>query len=107
MPTMTQGVTFAPSAIGASLDDGFQARLHDPLWLLARQWQFGEFQAEDTGSAARVRIESEQAPITRYRAGNGAPADFYVAEAPLETLVEREEIGVPAARPLALTAGAG
>ena len=29
---------------------GLQAPLGDPLWLLARQWQFNEFQGEDAGT---------------------------------------------------------
>jgi hypothetical protein len=28
------------------MQDGLQARIHDPLWLLARQWQFGELKGE-------------------------------------------------------------
>ena len=34
------------------MNTGLQARLYDPLWLLARQWQIGEFQGEDNGSPA-------------------------------------------------------
>ena len=33
------------------IEDGLQATLHDPLWLLARQWQTGEFGAEDARHA--------------------------------------------------------
>ena len=32
------------------------ARVHDPLWMLARQWQFGEFKGEDTGSAVLAKL---------------------------------------------------
>ena len=32
------------------LQAGIEARTHDPLWMLARQWQFGEFRAEDAGT---------------------------------------------------------
>lgn len=35
----------------------------DPLWLLARQWQLGEFAADDAGSAVQVRITSHTAPL--------------------------------------------
>ncbi len=31
-------------------DDGLEMRIADPLWMLGRQWQFGEFKGEDNGS---------------------------------------------------------
>ena len=46
--------------------DGLAARIHDPLWLLARQWQFGEFRGEDVGShilegpVIRIEIDSRK-----------------------------------------------
>lgn len=77
---------------------GLEARLHDPLWLLARQWQVGEFAAEDAGSPLQVRARIERSPITRYMAGalpaNGAEGEPYNgARLPLEALVEREPGG--------------
>ena len=32
-------------------DRVLQNEVHDALWMLTRQWQFGEFKGEDTGSA--------------------------------------------------------
>jgi hypothetical protein len=32
-------------------DDALAARVHDPMFMLGRQWQFGEFAGEDGGSA--------------------------------------------------------
>jgi hypothetical protein len=77
---------------------GLEARLHDPLWLLARQWQVGEFAAEDAGSPLLVRARFERQPITRYAAGelpaSGAQGEPYdAARLPLEVLVEREPAG--------------
>lgn len=77
---------------------GLEARLHDPLWLLARQWQVGEFTAEDAGSPLQVRARIERSPITRYHSGelptNGAQGEPYdAARLPLEVLVEREPGG--------------
>jgi hypothetical protein len=50
-----QGVTRSEN-----VDIALQARTYDPLWFLSRQWQFGEFKAENAGSVikARVRYES-------------------------------------------------
>ena len=75
-----------------------QARVYDPLWLLARQWQLGEFQGEDNGSPVMAHWQGESARITRYHAGAVAPGSSVNAPAydrsrmPLETLVEREPV---------------
>ena len=50
-------------------ETSLQARIYDPLWLLARQWQFGEFQGEDNGSPVMARWRAESARLTRYHAG--------------------------------------
>ncbi len=76
--------------------EGLQARIHDPLWMLARQWQMGEFKGEDAGSPVSARVRVESARLSRYFAGaiagkeqpTGDPYDS--AKTPLETLVERE-----------------
>src|SRR5216683_7264840 len=46
---------------------GLQARVHDPLWFLARQWQLGEFQAEDAGSALSATVTAQAARLTSYQ----------------------------------------
>ena len=76
------------------LQDGLQARIHDPLWLLARQWQFGEFDGEDTGSPAAAQVVIESAPLSRYQPGPPSTSNGVQPYSPLalalETLVERE-----------------
>ena len=91
----------------------------DPLWLLTRQWQFGEFQGEDTGSPISARLRGEVAQLTRYWPGpvltlpNNAPLQgkkFDPRQQPLEPLVERESVRLipPAqAQKLDLRADAG
>ena len=78
------------------LQDGLQARIHDPLWLLARQWQFGEYQGEDTASPAGAQLVVETASISRYRPGPAAGPEGIQGYSPfalaLETLVEREAV---------------
>src|SRR6266571_1075645 len=83
------------------MHDGLQARLHDPLWLLARQWQFGEFHGEDAGSPAAAQVVVEHAPMTRYLPGpwpddpahaKARAMDYAPLAVPLETMVEREPI---------------
>jgi hypothetical protein len=71
-----------------------RAEVRDALWMLARQWQLGEFQADDAGSPVETRMHVESRRFTRYRPGAAAAVDFDDA-VPLEATVER--------RPLSLT----
>jgi hypothetical protein len=69
-----------------------RAEVRDPLWMLTRQWQFGEFQGEDAASPLSARIA-----YRHYRTGlvslRGADAfRFDPGSMPLETRVEREPI---------------
>jgi hypothetical protein len=38
-----------PRSRSKNFAEGLAARVADPLWLLARQWQFGEFAGADAG----------------------------------------------------------
>jgi len=82
------------------MKDSLQAKIYDPLWLLARQWQMGEFEGEDNGSPIVARWRSEAAKLSRYFSGAIKPntiakAPRYDPSMPLETLVEREGIRPP------------
>jgi hypothetical protein len=46
-----------------SINEGIRASVKDPLWFLARQWQLGEFKAENCGSIAKVDVRSDITPI--------------------------------------------
>jgi hypothetical protein len=86
-----------PLSRNAEMKNSLQARIYDPLWLLARQWQLGEFQAEDNGSPIMARWRAEGAKLSRYFSGAIKPdtianAPRYDPSMPLETLVERETI---------------
>jgi hypothetical protein len=78
------------------LQDGLQARIHDPLWMLGRQWQFGEFNGADAGSPAAAQVIVDTAAVTRYQPGPRSgphPARPYAAAGlALETLVEAEPV---------------
>jgi hypothetical protein len=43
---------------------GIEARIADPMWLLARQWQVGEFVGDDAGSPLAITVEYENQPVT-------------------------------------------
>ena len=43
-----------------------EARVFDPLWLLSRQWQLGEFQGEDAATPVNARLDYTVTPVSRY-----------------------------------------
>ncbi|MBO4209056.1 hypothetical protein GSF22_24095, partial [Micromonospora echinofusca] len=93
VPSVTTWTRLEPRTRRADLSPALEARTADPLWLLARQWQFGEFTGEDAGSPVLARVQAEVAPMTRYRPGTAtASAVDLPPGTPLEALVEREGI---------------
>jgi hypothetical protein len=64
-----------------------KAEVSDPLWLLARQWQLGEFIGEDASSpiGAKVAWRSDPVVAARGPSGTSVAAD---ASRPLEAMVE-------------------
>ena len=104
MPSITSWLRLEPRSRDAEMNTSLQARIYDPLWLLARQWQFGEFEGEDNGSPVMSRWRGESAPLTRYHSGPLAPKTqttapkYDGARMPLETLVERETVRPNAAQ---------
>lgn len=69
-------------------DRVLRTEIHDALWMLTRQWQFGEFKGEDTGSAVFAKVKLETTRITRFRNQHGE-AVAYDESIPLEARVER------------------
>jgi hypothetical protein len=94
MPSITSWTRLEPRTRSATMSTGLQARIHDPLWLLARQWQLGEFDGEDVASPAKAELEIEQSQLERYCPGapDANRAGQFNSKVPLETLVERESI---------------
>ncbi|MGV9456995.1 hypothetical protein [Streptomyces sp. NPDC003635] len=84
-----------PGHRASDVDAGLAARVHDPLWLLTRQWQFGEFAAQDAGSPAVVRMSGSSAPIDAWRPGGAADwVPYDLGQGPLDTQIEDEPVQV-------------
>lgn len=45
------------------ITDALRFRVYDPLWMLSRQWQLGEFKGNDAGTAMNVRCRIVQSPV--------------------------------------------
>ncbi|MCA1577968.1 MAG: hypothetical protein LC794_11485 [Acidobacteria bacterium] len=70
-------------------ETALQARVHDPLWMLARQWQFGEFKGEDSGSPITAKLARRTTPLSGLRSGAANTIENYSGAVPLETAVEK------------------
>ena len=68
-PAVTTWTRVEPLPLSTDLQPGLAAPIADPLWLLARQWQFLEFAGEDAGTPIEVRIDGDSAPLARVLAG--------------------------------------
>lgn len=99
MASMTFWTRLETHVHQASVDEGLQARVYDPLWLLARQWQIGEFTGEDAGTPVSIRMRGDRLPLSQYYPGQWSDktvaVDYDSAHLPLEMLVERESIDSP------------
>ncbi len=100
MSSITSWMRLEPVSRNVEMKASLQARIYDPLWMLARQWQLGEFQGEDNGSPVMANWQGEAARLSRYHSGTVDPGSSVSAPAydpttmPLETLVEREPVRV-------------
>ena len=113
---MPSKVQLEPRTDCPEMQDGLQARIHDPLWLLARQWQFGEFKGDDSGSPAAAQLVVQSAPINRFHSGplpedpaqaKAHAVDYSPLSVPLEVLAEREPVRRAGPPQLRLVAEAG
>ena len=97
-PAVTTWTRVEPLPLSTDLQPGLAAPIADPLWLLARQWQFLEFAGEDAGTPIEVRIDGDSAPLARVLAGipdkqaATRATDYDNSAMPLEVVVEREPV---------------
>jgi hypothetical protein len=98
MITTTTWHRLEPRVRGVDPAAGLRAAVHDPLWLLGRQWQVGELLGEDAASPVAVRVEIVEHRLSRWRPASGEPADYDPQAQPLEVLVEREPAATPTLR---------
>lgn len=73
---------------------GLAAPVHDPLWLLARQYQFGELDGEDTGSPIQVDFRLSSQAIDSWSSVDGDPQPYNPHTDVLDSLVSGESAGL-------------
>ena len=98
MPSITSWTRLEPRCRDADMSRTVSARLFDPLWLLTRQWQTGEFLGEDAGTPVIARARARSTLLTRCHLG-ALPADtdtvappYDSTRLPLEVMIERERV---------------
>ena len=91
MPSITIWNRIEPRSRDADLKQGLEARVHDPLWMLGRQWQLGEFESRDAGSPIVANVQASVAKLDRSSIGAKAAQPYDIRQ-PIETLVEREGV---------------
>lgn len=91
LPSVVTWNRLEPRPRTDSFERSLRAEVRDPLWMLCRQWQVGEFAGHDGGTAVRTQIEIATARLNRY-AARGGPAVPYDETVALETMVEREAV---------------
>jgi hypothetical protein len=114
MSSITTWQRLEPLPRSKDLRQGLRAEIADPLWLLARQRQFGELLGEDAGSPVKATFTASSGRISRVHLGRRVSAaataaaafDHRDADGPLEVVVEREPLlGTPVDGGLAVSAG--
>ena len=73
-------------------DRALRAEVRDALWMLTRQWQLGEFQGDDAGSAITAKVRVDTTRLRAYQpVGHGV--EPFDDDTPLE--VRAEQMPVP------------
>jgi hypothetical protein len=77
-----------------NFDRALHAEVRDPLWMLTKQWQMGEFRGSDAGSPVFAKLTIDTTRLTKYRP-DAHPTQPFPYGLPFEAKIEH--------RPLALT----
>lgn len=78
------------NSVSQDISEALEARVADGLWFLARQWQFGEFEAEDGGLPASFQVNSRSVPFETLN-HSGGQISLNLAR-PLEAEIEHENL---------------
>ncbi|MFB9237861.1 hypothetical protein ACFFWC_20245 [Plantactinospora siamensis] len=79
-PTVTRWNRLEGRPRSTDFDRALRAEIRDPLWMLTRQWQLGEFRGEDAGSPVTATYSVAAAPLSG------------TADRPIEAAAERRQV---------------
>jgi hypothetical protein len=86
-PSITYWNRLEPDPRSKSLQRSLAAEIRDPLWLLTRQWQLGEFQGENAGTPMSVEYQVELFGLTTF---GPAASPTAIEDGPLDPQLHRE-----------------
>jgi hypothetical protein len=72
-------------------DRALKAEIRDPLWMLTKQWQMGEFMGDDAGSPIGAKYQIATTRLNKYKPA-GHPTQPFNNDIPLEGVVEQRPI---------------
>jgi len=75
----------------SDFDRALKAEVRDPLWMLTKQWQMGEFLGDDAGSPIMAKLHIATTRLNKYQPSDH-PAQPFRNDIPLEGLVEQRPI---------------
>ena len=102
LPSILAGKIQVPAIVvwnrfeGRPRKDNFQralgAEVRDPYWFLCRQWQVGEYKADDAGSPVEAKIKAKTTQVTKLSSRDGNHVFPFDSNQPLETRIENQQI---------------
>src|SRR5687767_5331679 len=90
MPSITFWNRLEPRPRSDNLANSLAARVRDPAWFLARQWQLGELNGEDAATPAYFKLEAKTSTVKAWAPVGGSPNVIGSPPGPLETITTRE-----------------
>jgi len=72
-------------------DRALKGEVRDALWMLTKQWQMGEFKADDAGSPVHAKVHITSSRLDTFKAAGQNPQDFE-HNIPLEAKAEQKQI---------------
>ncbi len=91
LPTVTVHNRLEGRPRTRNFERALRAEVRDALWMLTRQWQVGEFEADDAGSPVFAKLQLAHTQLTKLRLREGATQSFD-DRLPLEASVERRTL---------------
>ena len=90
-PTVTMWNRLEGRPRTIDFDKAMKAEVRDALWMLTKQWQMGEFVANDAGSPINAKAHIHTSKITQYQAARN-PFQGFDQFLPLEAQAEQKKI---------------
>ena len=74
-----------------NFDRALKAEVRDALWMVSRQWQLGEFEGDDAGSAVTTKLCTSTIELNKFKAADHDVQPFN-KNIPFEALVEQQPL---------------